>query len=58
MKDVSMPHPGHEDHLCLLLNLEMDFEKYKEFVKHATFVCRGCGRAAASAKNLCSPERL
>ncbi len=58
MKDVSMPHPGHEDHLCLLLNLEMDFEKYKELVKHARFVCRGCGRAAAMAENLCSPERL
>lgn len=58
MKDVSMPHPGHEDHLCLLLNLEMDFDKYKELIKDAEFVCRACGRAAARAKNLCSPERL
>jgi hypothetical protein len=58
MRDVSMPHPGHEDHLCLLLNLEADFEKYKELVKDAKFVCRGCGRAATDSKSLCTPEKL
>jgi hypothetical protein len=61
MAEVKMPHPGHEKHLCLLQNtgyLKDNFEDYKNLVKDPKFVCKGCGRAAASDKDLCAPEAL
>jgi hypothetical protein len=33
-------------------------KQLKPLVKNAKFICRDCGRAAASAKNLCSPKKL
>ena len=56
-----MPHPNHENHLCLLQNvgyLQSNMEKYKRLVQDAKFVCKTCGRVAARENNLCSPEKL
>jgi hypothetical protein len=33
-------------------------KQLKPLVKNAKFICRDCGRAAASAKNLRSPKKL
>ena len=61
MDKVKMPHPGHDKHLCYLNNLgfqisnEMD---YKKLVKNPEFMCKNCGRAAASQDNLCNPVKL
>jgi hypothetical protein len=61
MAEIKMPHPLHERHLCLLQNvgyLISNLEEYKKLVQDGKFVCKGCGRVAASEKNLCAPERL
>lgn len=55
------PHPGHEDHLCVAKALgyvKNNLEDYKGLVRDSKFVCKECGRTAASAKNLCAPEAL
>jgi hypothetical protein len=69
-KKVKMPHKGHEEHLCFLENvgylrapelLEMGMnwkEEFKRLVRKPKFLCRKCGRAAASELNLCEPEPL
>jgi hypothetical protein len=49
------PHPGHAEHLCVLWPMYRDVEKLKEIVKDAKFVCKTCGRAAASQRLLCEP---
>jgi len=61
MVDLKMPHPSHEGHLCLLQNvgyLKSNLEEYRKLVKDPQYICKGCGRAAASEKNLCTPEKL
>jgi hypothetical protein len=61
MADTKMPHPGHEEHLCYLQNVgyvQSDLEEYKDLVRNPGFVCKNCGRAARSDKNLCAPEKL
>ncbi len=61
MAEVRMPHPGHEKHLCLLQNtgyIKDNLADYKNLVRNGKFVCKNCGRAAASDKNLCAPEAL
>ncbi|MGW8323055.1 MAG: hypothetical protein ACWGSD_16015 [Thermodesulfobacteriota bacterium] len=61
MADIKMPHPDHEKHLCLLKNIgyvKSHLEEYKALVREPDYVCRKCGRAAASKKNLCKPERI
>jgi hypothetical protein len=61
MAEVKMPHPEHEQHLCFLHNmgyLQSNLEDYKTIVRNAKFVCKGCGRTAASDKNLCDPDKL
>ncbi len=61
MAEIKMPHPDHEKHLCLLKNIgfvKKNLEEYKELVRTPSHVCRKCGRAAATKKNLCKPERL
>jgi hypothetical protein len=58
---VSMPHPGHERHLCFFQNIGMldeSLEEYKELIRGARYVCKDCGRAAADQTNLCRAERL
>jgi hypothetical protein len=61
MKDIEMPHEGHEQHLCHLLSmriLDANSEEYKKLVRNAKYICIGCGRTAASEKNLCAPREL
>ena len=61
MEDLRMPHPGHEEHLCYLQNigfLVRNWEHFKKLVKNPKYVCKACGRVAASEKNLCAPEKL
>ena len=61
MVDIKMPHPAHEEHLCLLQNVgyhTSHMEEYKKLVKDGRYVCKGCGRVAANEKNLCAPEKL
>lgn len=61
MAETKMPHPEHDKHLCYLENmgyLKSNFSDYKTLVKNSSYVCKGCGRTAADAKNLCSPEKL
>jgi transposase-like protein len=56
-----MPHPKHEEHLCYLQNLgyvQSNLKDYKKLVTNSRFVCKNCGRTAASDKNLCAPEKL
>jgi hypothetical protein len=61
MGEPKMPHEMHEQHLCYLHNLgyvQSELEAYKKLVKNPQHVCKNCGRAAASDKNLCKPEKL
>jgi hypothetical protein len=61
MVEAKMPHPEHEKHLCYLQNLgyvEKNLADYKTLVKNPKFVCKNCGRAAGSEKNLCNPDKL
>jgi hypothetical protein len=61
MVEGKMPHPGHEEHLCYLQNvgfLLKNWDDYKNLVKDGKFICRACGRVAASDNNLCVPEEL
>lgn len=61
MTHANMPHPGHDKHLCYLINLrfqETSPEDYKTLIKNAQFFCLNCGRSAADSKNLCNPVKL
>ncbi len=61
MVKVEMPHPGHGKHLCYLNNMGFLIsypKEYKELVKNPEYICKVCGRVAASATNLCKPEKL
>jgi hypothetical protein len=58
---VTMPHAGHEQHLCFFQNiglLKEKLEEYKNLVRGAKYVCKDCGRTAVDEKNLCFPEKL
>ena len=52
------PHTDHEKHLCTLVAEGMDLAEYKELVRNPKYVCRVCGRAAASDMNLCDAVPL
>lgn len=52
------PHPGHEKHLCKLVQENGITEEIKTLIRNPTCVCSCCGRAAAKEENLCSPEKL
>jgi hypothetical protein len=54
----TQPHPGHEKHLCKMLEDKVPMEKIKPLVKNAKYICKGCMRTAAKAENLCAPEPL
>jgi len=61
MANTSMPHTGHNKHLCYLNNLGFQIsspKEYKALVKNARFLCKICGRVAVSEKNLCKPVAL
>lgn len=54
-------HKGsHGGKLCAMTCCpgRVDVKELRPLVKDAKFICRDCGRAAASAKNLCSPKKL
>jgi hypothetical protein len=56
-----MPHPNHEQHLCYLSSsgyLEQFPEAWRELVRKGRYLCRSCGRVAASKESLCLPELL
>jgi hypothetical protein len=52
------PHIDHEKHLCTLVAEGMDLAEYRGLVRNPRYICRVCGRAAASEKNLCDPVPL
>jgi len=54
----AQPHPGHEKHLCKMVEDKVPIEKIKPLVKDAKYICKGCMRTAAKAENLCAPEKL
>ena len=61
MVGPKMPHPEHEQHLCYLQNVgyvQSNLEDFKKLVANPKFICKNCGRVAASDKNLCAPEKL
>jgi hypothetical protein len=61
MAKATLPHIGHDKHLCYLNNLGYQITNPKEFkslVSNGKFFCRICGRVAASEKNLCKPVKL
>jgi hypothetical protein len=58
MAEIKMPHPAHEEHLCLLENIGTNLEDVKKLVRNPKFICKNCGRAAANETNLCAPETL
>ena len=61
MAQDTMPHPGHEKHLCSMVEkgaLKSGMTDYIKLVKGAQYVCAGCGRVAASAESLCAPQKL
>jgi hypothetical protein len=51
-------HTGHDKHLCYLTEQNTATEKLKPLVENPKYICKSCGRAAAKAENLCSPEPL
>ena len=54
-------HYGHEAHLCMAKAtgfIANNLDEYKDYVRSAKFVCKNCGRAAASEGNLCEPDAL
>ncbi len=61
MSKINVPHPGHEEHLCYMQNMdfiEANLEHYKTLVRDGKFICRRCGRVAKDADLLCYPEPL
>jgi len=61
MAKQKMPHLGHGKHLCYLTNIGMQLSspaEYKELVREAEYMCKVCGRVAASKDNLCKPVKL
>jgi rubrerythrin len=61
MAKTEMPHAGHDKHLCYLNNLGFQIshpKEYRELVKDGQYMCKVCGRVAASDKNLCKPVKL
>jgi|GEM_PF-125700 len=58
---VTMPHAGHEQHLCFLRNIGLqkrNLDEYKDLIRGAKYFCKDCGLAAANAENLCFPEEI
>ncbi|UCD34778.1 MAG: hypothetical protein JSU90_10890 [Nitrospiraceae bacterium] len=47
----------HEGHLCRMTG-RLEFDRIRELVKDARYLCRKCGRAARLAENVCKPVEL
>ena len=54
----TQPHPGHDTHICKMVEAKTPTSELKPLVKNAKYICKECGRAASKAENLCSPEPL
>ncbi len=55
----AMPHIGHRHHMCHYAGEgNISLEEMKKLVKDPRFICRICGRAAHSDRNLCEPVSL
>ena len=52
------PHPGHENHLCKMVEDKGLTDEMRGLIKDAKYVCSCCARAAAKEENLCLPEPL
>ena len=52
------PHPGHENHLCKMIEESGLTPQIKALIENPKYVCSCCGRAAANEDNLCAPEPL
>jgi len=51
--------PGHEKHLCkMVVGDQESIENIKPLVRDPKYICKGCGRAAHNAENLCAPTEL
>jgi len=47
--------------LCAHVEEELhlkDPEAYLELIQPATYYCKGCGRSAAKAENVCKPQKI
>ncbi|HYQ60643.1 MAG TPA: hypothetical protein VEP29_06300, partial [Desulfatiglandales bacterium] len=57
MAEIKMPHPAHEEHLCLLQNvgyLSSNLEGYKKLVKEGRSFARLRSRCSKREEPLCS----
>ena len=54
-----MPHDdaGHPNHLCQKVKDGVN-DQFISLVRNAKFIYEGCGRTAASDKNLCAPKAI
>lgn len=55
MEKFTLPHSGHNKHLCYLVNLGAPQRKpkmYKDLVLEPKYMCKSCGRVANNARNL------
>lgn len=55
---TQMPHSGHEDHMCYLVNIKTDLSKLKEIARDPKFICKHCARVAGDKKHLCNPVKI
>ncbi len=56
-----MPHPGHDQHLCHLVEeglLKNKPEEFEPLIRDGAYYCAGCGRVAAGGDSLCAPKKL
>ncbi len=61
MEKFTLPHSGHNKHLCYLVNLGAQQRKpkmYKDLVSEPKHMCKSCGRVANKPRNLCKPVKL
>lgn len=55
----AVTHLGHGKHLCHLVeDMGIDINEYKKLVRNAKFLCKNCGRVAATEENLCEPIKI
>jgi hypothetical protein len=52
------PHPGHDKHLCAMIEESGLTQQMKHLINNSKYVCTCCGRAAVKEENLCAPEPL
>ena len=52
--------PGYDEKICSMTSSgdKLDLKLIKQLVKDSRYVCRTCGRSAADAERLCSPETM